>query len=100
MVADRTKIVFSIGFVFGAIVVAVLNYVTFLHPRWYRGPDGSLSPHDPVFSGFPFDMYMDGNQFSMFLAGGLVGNVAFGLALSSALGWIATKIPARKVPLE
>ena len=100
MIADRTKLVFSIGFAFGLIVVGVLNYLTFLHPRWYRAADGSLSMHDPVFSGFPFDMYMDGYAFDMFLAGGLVGNVVVGLAISVAFGWLATRIPARETPLQ
>ena len=100
MTAERTKQVFSIGFTFGIVLVGVLNYLTFLHPRWYRAADGSISMHDPVFSGVPFDMYMDGYAFDMFLAGGLVGNVAVGLAICVAFGWIATKIPARKPPLK
>lgn len=97
MTAYRTKIVFSIGFSFGAFVVLILNYLTFIHPRWYREPDGSLNMHSPQFSGFPFDMYMDGYVVDMVLAGGFVGNVAVGLAFSVAFGWVATKIPGRKV---
>jgi len=100
MISDRTKLIFSIGFVFGTIVIGVVNYVTFMSPRWARGPDGTLSTHDPSFSGFPFAMYMDGYTFSMFLADGLVGNVVFGLALCTAFGWLATKIPGRKRPLK
>jgi hypothetical protein len=98
MIADRTKLVFSIGFTFGVLVSGVLNYLTFLHPRHYRAADGSFSMHDPVFSGFPFDMYMDGYPFDMLLAGGLVGNVAVGLAICVALGWLATKFPLVRLP--
>jgi len=98
VIAERTKIVFSIGFLFGVLVVSILNYLTFLSPRWYRGADGSLTAHDPSFSGFSFDMYMDGYVADGFLAGGFVGNVAVGLAISVAFGWIATIISARKDP--
>jgi len=100
MIAERTKLVFSIGFTFGIVLVGVLNYLTFLHPHHYRATDGSISMHDPVFSGFPFDMYMDGYVFDMFLAGGLIGNVLVGLAISVTLGWATTKIPARRNPLK
>ena len=100
MQLDRTKLKFSIGFAFGVVVVVALNYLTFSNPRWYRAADGSISMHDPTFSGFPFDMYMNGYPYSMFLAGGAVGNMAVGLAICFGLGWIATKIPGRQVPLK
>ena len=100
MIADKKKIIFSIGFLFGALVVSIINYLTFINPRWYREADGSLDMHSPQFSGFPFDMYMDGYVVDMVLAGGFVGNIAFGLAVSVVFGWIATKIPARKVSFK
>ena len=100
MIAQRSKIVFAIGFTFGMVVIGSLNYLTFLHPRWYPSADGSLSMHGPTVSGFPLDMYMDGYTFDMFLADGLVGNVVVGLAVSVVFGWIATKIPSPKTPLK
>ncbi len=100
MAINRTKVIFANGFTFGAIGVGALNYLTFANPRSYRAADGSFSMHDPAFSGFPFDMYMDGYVVDGFLASGLVGNVAVGLAISVALGWIATKIAQRNVPLK
>lgn len=97
---NRSKLVFATGFLFGLFLLVVVNYITFAEPRHYRGPSGVLSMHDPTFSGFPFAMYIHGNLFSSFLPDGVFGNLLFGLILSSALGWIATKIPGRKVRLK
>lgn len=100
MIVGRTKVIFSIGFTFGAILVAVLNYLTFIYPRWYRDADGSLSMHGPKFSGFPFDMYMDGYTFDMLLPAGSIGNVFVAVLICTVFGWLATKFPGRIPPLK
>jgi hypothetical protein len=101
MPSHLKKRAFSIGFCFGLFAAGVLNYVTFLSPRWYRSPGGALIPHDPLYSGFPFAMYEHGYlSQNAVLVNGLVANVLVAIALSLLLGCLATKIRRRKVSLE